>query len=319
MKMNPDITWIVFTDNKKCLFDVDNVKVVYMQFSELRQYIQSKFDFELSLEHPYKLCDFKPAYGFIFSEYLEEYDFWGHCDLDLLWGNLRSYLSDALLENYDFIYREGHLRLYRNIDDINRLFMRKGSIFQYKKVFSCRESHGFDEALGIQRIAERNSIKMYYDDNVVADIDPFQKPLYIRRIMNQRWKDEAGIFRSIKNYKYQIFMWKNGKVFRYYLEDGSIKKDEFMYIHFLKRKMRNTIKDEDVDCIIITPDSFLKGDEGMLEKDRIIELSQGSSGQEKESLGSLLKRKVRRATETSFRQKIVVVKKGFYFVIEKFI
>ena len=46
-----------------------------MTFNELRKLIQSKFDFEISLEKPYKLCDFRPAYGFLFEEYLKEFRF----------------------------------------------------------------------------------------------------------------------------------------------------------------------------------------------------------------------------------------------------
>ena len=44
---------------------------------------------QVTLDRPYKLCDFKPAYGFIFGEYLKEYDYWGHCDIDIVWGDLR--------------------------------------------------------------------------------------------------------------------------------------------------------------------------------------------------------------------------------------
>ena len=40
-----------------------------------------------------------------------------------------------------------------------------------------------------------------------------------------------------KNYDKQIFYWENGKVYRSYYLDKDLHKEEFIYIHFKKRKM----------------------------------------------------------------------------------
>ena len=42
---------------------------------------------------PYKLCDYKPVYGLIFDEDLQDYDFWGHCDVDLIFGDIRKFIN----------------------------------------------------------------------------------------------------------------------------------------------------------------------------------------------------------------------------------
>jgi len=57
--------------------------------------------FEVDIESEYKLCDFKPAYGLIFSEHFKDYDFWGYCDIDIIFGNIRAYMTDVLLNEYD--------------------------------------------------------------------------------------------------------------------------------------------------------------------------------------------------------------------------
>lgn len=72
-----------------------------MSFEKLKELVQSHFDFQISLEAPYKLCDFKPAYGDIFKDYAEKYDFWGHCDFDMIFGNLRKFFNEDKLEKYD--------------------------------------------------------------------------------------------------------------------------------------------------------------------------------------------------------------------------
>lgn len=102
-KYNKTINFLLFTDDKTKYDYPDNVNVKYTSFEEIRKIIQSKFDFKISLDTPYKLCDYKPAYGYIFNEYLSKFNFWGHCDLDVIFGNLRKFLPEKILMNYDKI------------------------------------------------------------------------------------------------------------------------------------------------------------------------------------------------------------------------
>lgn len=74
-KFNKNYDWLFFTDDKTVYDYPDNVTVKYTSFEEIRSFIQSKFDFKISLNYPYKFCDLKPMYGYIFSEYIKEYDF----------------------------------------------------------------------------------------------------------------------------------------------------------------------------------------------------------------------------------------------------
>lgn len=322
MKKNKNINFLIITDDTTEYDWSKNIKVVYTSFQEIQKLIQSKFDFPVSIESPYKFCDYKPAYGYIFSEYIKEYDFWAHMDLDVIWGDLEKYITEDMLGKYEIIYREGHLRLYKNNSKINHLFEKDGSIFKYREVFQHKESYGFDEALAIQRIAERNNIAIYANDNVVADINAFTDSLQIRRVTQKRWQDEAGIFRSVTNYKYQIFKWENGKIFRYYLEDESIKKDEFMYIHLLKRKMEylpelNIISEN--PSFIITQNKFVKNEE--LTVFRLKELAEVGNGvaNEKENVFRKVMRKCKSMEKMSGRQRYVTLRKRFYFILEKIV
>lgn len=88
-KTNPTIDWLIYTDDKTSYEYPNNVKVTYCTFDEIKRKIQSNFDFEINISRPWKLCDFRPAYGEIFSEDIQEYEFWGHCDLDVLWGEYK--------------------------------------------------------------------------------------------------------------------------------------------------------------------------------------------------------------------------------------
>lgn len=139
-----------------------------MTFSELTALISSKFDFTISLERPYKLCDYKPAYGYIFENYIKDYYFWGHCDIDTIMGNLKHFLTDEIFNMYDKIFCLGHMTLYKNTFENNRLFMSKyNGVYLYKNVLSSPEIHWFDEAwkyVNINDIFKEHKKRIYKKD-----------------------------------------------------------------------------------------------------------------------------------------------------------
>jgi hypothetical protein len=91
MARNPDVHWLLLTETP--VPDAPpNVSVQLCEFADLAARIQGHFDFEISPERPYKLCDFRPAFGEVFRDELAGYDFWGHSDLDVLFGQIRKHL-----------------------------------------------------------------------------------------------------------------------------------------------------------------------------------------------------------------------------------
>lgn len=123
---NPSIHFVFISDDKEAL-DIstsENVENIYLTWEECVSRVRSKFDFEIVLDNPYKLCDFKPAYGHIFSDYAAGYDFWGHLDsTDTILGDLRKFLKEDILSAYDKVHSFGHLTLYRNTPEINRCYL----------------------------------------------------------------------------------------------------------------------------------------------------------------------------------------------------
>ena len=101
-KYNNTIEWIIFTD---CDWGKvpKNIKIINISFNDFKEYVQKTFEFKICLERPYKICDYKPAFGYIFKEYLQEYDFWGYCDFDMIFGNIRKFITNDILENYEKI------------------------------------------------------------------------------------------------------------------------------------------------------------------------------------------------------------------------
>lgn len=43
----------------------------------------------------------------MFQEYIKDYDFWGHCDADLIFGDIRKFVTDDILNKYDRLGVDG--------------------------------------------------------------------------------------------------------------------------------------------------------------------------------------------------------------------
>ena len=119
-RYNPTIDFLIFTDNQTPLEHLPpNVRVVPYSLERFNADATQALGFDVAVEYGYKLCDFKPAYGYIFSDYIKECDFWGYCDIDVIFGNIRAFMTDELLSEYDIIsalhdYLTGCFALHRN-------------------------------------------------------------------------------------------------------------------------------------------------------------------------------------------------------------
>lgn len=228
---NPSVDFLLYTDQQLEKLP-GNIICRGMTLRSLQERFSRVLDFECSLEAPYKLCDYKVIYGEAFQEDLRGYDFWGHCDIDMVFGDLRKFITEDILNSYDRIFEVGHLCLYRNRVGTNHLYRKKGALFPYEKVFKEKRYCGFDEHTGMTRLCEINRIKTY-KKVVCADIDPHYRAFYMMD------EDSVDGEMTVRNYKHQIFTWENGKTWQVYLDhDMSVQKKEVSYIHFMRKHPR---------------------------------------------------------------------------------
>jgi len=220
---NPTIDFYIITDNKEYIGDKPaNIKIVYKTVEEINLTASKKLGFTVNIDNPYKLCDFKPAYGFIFLEIIGKYDFWGHGDIDVIYGNIRDFITDEMLKNYDIIsprpdWVPGCFLLFKNTEKMNTLFMQSKD---YQTVFTSSKHFCFDETNFshdlftegykyseirteiesmmhvIKRLEEIHEIKPYFDLHIVEG-----KPGKLRwnkGILTYRNQFEALLYHLIK-------------------------------------------------------------------------------------------------------------------------
>lgn len=94
-----------------------------------------------------KAGDWDPFIPLLFPDIVSAYDFWGHVNLDCLYGRLDHFFTPKYLAEMD-IYADdpgqicGPFSLYRNCDLVNNLVLRFEG---WQKVLTSSHYYGFDE------------------------------------------------------------------------------------------------------------------------------------------------------------------------------
>ena len=253
---NPNIDWIMLLDDTTQYKLPKNVHVVYMNINEIENRLTKKFHFKISIKSPYKLCDLKPMYGFIFEEEIKQYSYWGYCDItDSIFGNIEKYIDYEVIKDFEKIGILGHLTLYKNNYRNNRSFMLKSkSNITYKKILETEINMGFDETsdYSINMIYVKNNIPIKRIDNIYADISPLFKDFRLTSCT------ENFVWNKVNNKKY-IFEWNEGKLYKICMKDNNILKDEIGYVHYQKRKLKYLFDIDNCNHFYLIPNKFIKG------------------------------------------------------------
>lgn len=228
---NPEIDFILLADDIRIdhLKHSENVRFVYMTWDSCKERIQKHYDFRIPLQYKYKICDLRPAFGEMFHDYVEEYEFWGHMDVsDTIIGNLRMFITDDILRDYDKIHIYGHLTLYKNTPEVNdgyRIPLQSGK--SYRDVFVAEETVCFDDMyneISINQIFRENGYsKIDEIENLVADVLPKYYSFWLYQ--------DKGVKTP------RVFEWNQGRLFEIVLKNERVRYREIGYVHFQKRKI----------------------------------------------------------------------------------
>ncbi len=243
---NPQFNWLLYGS-----FDPDtkapgNVKIHKADLADFNCMASKKLGIRIDIKYPYKLCDFRPAFGCIFNDYLSEYAYWGYSDIDLIYGDLSRFMNTSLLEQNDIIsarddYFPGHFVLYKNTQEINNLYKR---IFSYKSIFRDVNRHyAIDERSNLigkllcgneprtlKRRVKYQVLKRLPLPNDINDV--LNKLISTRKIKAHKFSSviRSDLYYLKQNINEWEVLWENGSL----LDLFSNK--ELMYFHFLSSK-----------------------------------------------------------------------------------
>ena len=240
---NPTIDFMFFTDTD--VEPANNLIVHKMQFCDFQKIVQKAFDSPIVLDRPYKLCEYKQAYGYILQDYIKNYDFWGFGDLDLVYGDIRYFINDDILAKHSFFLGWGHLTILKNCEDCNTYFMKEVPGFQsYKDAFSTSKITFFDE-FNHQGCSDKWKDCRPQECWLEDPFDNVSKPkqAYHFCSLNRGWKQV-------------IFEYTNKKLYIIRFKNGITERKESLYAHFQHRPFMKDLV-EDYNHFIITPNGAI--------------------------------------------------------------
>lgn len=241
---NHDVDFLFVTDQD--VEERSNIHVMKTSMEDLKKRFEDILGMEIFLSRPYKLCDFRPAYGLLFAEQIGDCDFWGFGDIDLVYGRIRGFITEEILDRYDMISCWGHLTLYRNCEFCNTFFMsRHDGYLYYKDVFTNPENLIFDESWSGPGAVMRD----LYSDRLCRCEDFFDD--VVKQAERRHFKSVFSPDRCCLT-----FIYENGNLYRVYF-DGRYRRhvEPTLYAHFQKRYGWR-IDTDDYSRYIIYPDVF---------------------------------------------------------------
>ncbi len=243
---NPSFSWVLISDAPKPVNLPGNVNWYPADLEEISEKVSEIIGKRVQITHPYKICDYRPAFGEIFKDLIGDHPFWGYNDLDIILGDVKKFLTPERLERYDVFsvrknYMTGHFAVYRNIPMINRLFWKIPGV---KKVFFRTGLHyALDERSRIAgKPLERNPFPAWYNSmryhfkhifgNPVRDMTTLLQSLEKKGEVRWFHKDlvRSDKWFSDRNVMEWEVLWEKGKLY------DLTNNEELLHFHFLLSK-----------------------------------------------------------------------------------
>jgi hypothetical protein len=215
-RANPDVQWLIVTDQPPPESRPPNVRFLQMTFIEMRDRLAAATQLDLSaITAPYKLCDFKPAFGHAFEPEIAGYRSFGFADIDVFFGRIRQFYTDDVLSRYDIISASqsmvsGHFAVLRNTRRMR---------LSYRLIPGWRIRAPATKRFGLDEHPFRRVFKSH--NRLLAAIQGlFWRTQFVEQHSSAEGKRSAAP---------SAWTWRDGRLLR----DGEPER-EYLYLHFMR-------------------------------------------------------------------------------------
>jgi hypothetical protein len=240
IKRNKSIDFVFYTDCDTDGIELPNVQFKKMTFDEYISLAQQKTGVNFKPANPYKLCDLRPLYPVVHYDDIKDTDFYGWADMDLLFGDIRSFYTDEILKSFDVLSTHsirisGHMALFRNTPRNRNM---------YRRIYKWKEKLEHPYFVGIDEHGITNAFTMTIFDKFNEKFNTRINNSITRYFKNIKTKRHY----FVEQYTTPFFSqpWLDGTRYgehpdEWYYKDGDItnsrdKDRKFIYIHFMNFK-----------------------------------------------------------------------------------
>jgi len=228
-KFNPDIDWLFYTDCGLPNNKANNVRFIELSFEAYKKQVSQQLGIKFDPPTPYKLCDLKPAYGYLHQDDIATYDFYGFGDIDIIFGQIRHFITDEMLARFNVISTQprrlsGHFCLLRNTEAYRTAFQK---IPHWQSLLETNHHLGIDESK-FSKLFLRHKNHPRWLQKLWSLTSAYQRHVlfeeqYSTILSPIKWLD--GRDDHPKNW-----FWQNGHL------TNDRDNREFMYLHFMNWK-----------------------------------------------------------------------------------
>ena len=220
-KWNPQVHWRFYTDCGEPENRASNIEYVPISFQDYKALVRARLGINFDPDDPYKVCDLKPALGFLHERDTAGYPFFGYGDIDVIYGNISNFYGEQRFADIDVVSTHperlsGHFAVLRNTSASRHLFER---IPGYRAMLEVTQYMEADETHFSQ----------------VFLSSPNKSTLFVERhstvLSTRGWHD------GTMNYP-QRWFWRNGR-----LTNERDADREFLYLHFMRWQSGRWIND----------------------------------------------------------------------------
>lgn len=144
---NSFIDFLFYTDCKIPKKVYANTIFIEVSFSVYCERVSNILNIDFHPNAPYKLCDLKPFYGVIHENELRNYDWWGFGDMDLVYGDLKSFINEKNMKCHDLLTTHvdrvaGHFTIIRKSSKYNNICLQ---LHNWQAMLQSDKNYGIDE------------------------------------------------------------------------------------------------------------------------------------------------------------------------------
>jgi len=250
---NPSIDFLIVTDQAPPVPLPANVRFLSVDRKAFENMMSEKLGRKVRVASPRKLCDYRPAYGRVFQDYLTDSDYWGHIDLDMVWGNILKFVREPLVSGYEIISGNarhlcGPFTIFRNNKRLRELFLKIPDFFSKLNSFEqfAMDEREFDFIVKRSGISIASSCSYHTRQKLsLAEFSRFvsDEPIYQRIIKAHELVD----LRQMR----LPSLWRSGEVWTCLPSEkpDRIRLMNKMFVHLSVRKVSVTV-DFDNDLVL---------------------------------------------------------------------